>query len=147
VQSHEATVTNDIEERKKLSFEQAEGAEPLPSQLQLREISPRLRALLWDRIHSSLKEAWEGSDYGTAYLDKPWSFILKDEHVYRQHRMADDFENDSKKLALQLLFWFEVSALSGSPVSSAPERPCDNVGGLNPLSIKSDCNAADFLDW
>jgi hypothetical protein len=27
-----------------------------------------------------------------------------------------------------------------------PERPCDNVGGLNPLSIKSDCNAADFLD-
>jgi hypothetical protein len=39
-----------------------------------------------------------------------------------------------------------VSALSGSLVRSAPERPCDNVGGLNPLSIKSDCNAADFLD-
>jgi hypothetical protein len=49
-------------------------------------------------------------------------------------------------LALQLFFRFEVSALSGSLVSSAPERPCDDVGGLNPLSIKSDCNAADFLD-
>jgi hypothetical protein len=49
-------------------------------------------------------------------------------------------------LALQLFFRFEVSALSGSLVSSAPERPCDNVGGLNPLLIKSDCNAADFLD-
>jgi hypothetical protein len=49
-------------------------------------------------------------------------------------------------LPLQLFFRFEVSALSGSLVSSAPERPCDDVGGLNPLSIKSDCNAADFLD-
>jgi hypothetical protein len=71
-----------IDERKKITFEQAEGAEPLPSQLQLGEVSPQLRALLWDRIHSYLKEAWEHSDYGTAYLDKPWSIILKDEHVY-----------------------------------------------------------------
>ena len=30
-------------------------------------------------------------------------------------------------LALQLPFCFEVSALSGSLVSSAPERPCDDV--------------------
>jgi len=36
--------------------------------------------------------------------------------------------------------------LSGSLVSSAPERPCDDVCGLNPLSSESDGNAADFLD-
>ena len=49
-------------------------------------------------------------------------------------------------LALQLPFCFEVRALGGSLVSSAPERPCDDVCGLNPLSSKSDCNTADFLD-
>jgi hypothetical protein len=36
--------------------------------------------------------------------------------------------------------------LSGSLVSSAPERPCDDVCGLNPLSSEPDGDAADFLD-
>jgi hypothetical protein len=49
-------------------------------------------------------------------------------------------------LALQLRFGFEVSALSGSLVGSAPERPSDDVCGLNPLSRKSNGNAADFLE-
>jgi hypothetical protein len=49
-------------------------------------------------------------------------------------------------LALQLLFWFEVSALSGSLMGSAPARPCDDVCGLNTPSRESDGNAADFLD-
>ena len=48
-------------------------------------------------------------------------------------------------LALQLSF-FEVSALGGDLVSSAPERPCDDVCGLNTVSSESDGNAADFLD-
>ena len=34
-------------DRKKLTFEHAEGAEPLPSQMQLKEVSPQLRAVLW----------------------------------------------------------------------------------------------------
>jgi hypothetical protein len=45
-----------------------------------------------------------------------------------------------------LRFGFEVSALSGSLVGSAPERPSDDVCGLNPLSRKSNGNAADFLE-
>jgi hypothetical protein len=100
-------VTNDIEARKKIMFEQAEGVEPLPSQLQLREISAQLRALLWDRIHSRLKDAWEHSDYGTAYLDKPWSTILRDEHVWRQHGMVDDFKNEAKTLIAKTRDIFE----------------------------------------
>jgi hypothetical protein len=48
-------------------------------------------------------------------------------------------------LALQLSF-FEVSALSFRLVGSAPERPCDDVCGLNPLLSESDGDAADFLD-
>ena len=49
-------------------------------------------------------------------------------------------------LALQLPFCLDVSALSGGLVSPAPERPCDDMRGLNPLSRKSDGDAADFLD-
>jgi hypothetical protein len=48
-------------------------------------------------------------------------------------------------LALQLPF-FEVMALSFRLVGSAPERPCDDVCGLNPLLSESDGDAADFLD-
>ena len=49
-------------------------------------------------------------------------------------------------LALQLPFCFEVRALGDGLVSSAPEGPCDGVCRLNPLSIKSDGNAANFLE-
>jgi hypothetical protein len=92
-------LTKDIEERKKLTFEQAEGIEPLPSQLKLREVSPRLRAVLWHEVHSYLSSAEQSPAYDDySYLDEPWSIILKDEHIYRQHRMADDFENDPKEL-------------------------------------------------
>jgi hypothetical protein len=91
-------VTDNIEDRKKLSFEQAEGAAPLPSQLQLREVSQQLRALLWSRVHFYLKEATEHSNYGPNYLDQPWSNILRDEYVHRQLRMVDDFKNDAQHL-------------------------------------------------
>ena len=48
-------------------------------------------------------------------------------------------------LALQLPF-FEMSALGGGLVDSAPERPSDDMGGLNPLSSEPDGDSADFLD-
>jgi hypothetical protein len=50
------------------------------------------------------------------------------------------------KLALQLPFCFEVRALSCSLVGSAPEGPSDDVRGFDPRSMKSDGNAADFLE-
>ena len=49
-------------------------------------------------------------------------------------------------LALQLPFCFEVRALSDRLVSSAPERPCDVVRGLDSFSAESDGEASDFLD-
>jgi hypothetical protein len=96
-----------IEERKKLTFEQAEGAEPLPAQLQLRKVSPQLRALLWGCLHSFLSDATSHPDYAPDALDKPWSIILKDEHVHRQHLMADDFANDAKMLTKNIRPIFE----------------------------------------
>jgi hypothetical protein len=49
-------------------------------------------------------------------------------------------------LALQLPTCFEMRPLSGGLVSSAPERPCDDVWGLDALSGESGGDAADFLD-
>jgi len=49
-------------------------------------------------------------------------------------------------LALQLRFCFEVRSLSDRLVSSSPERPCDDVRGLDPLSSEPDGDAANFLD-
>ena len=52
----------------------------------------------------------------------------------------------SDRLALQLPFCFEVRAPSDRLVSSAPERPCDDVGGLDPFSSEPDSDAPNFLD-
>src|SRR4051812_47277405 len=51
-------LADDFEDRKKLSFEQAEGAEPLPSQLRMREVSPRLR----DAEHATIVKAFASLD-------------------------------------------------------------------------------------
>jgi hypothetical protein len=49
-------------------------------------------------------------------------------------------------LALQLPFCFEVGAPCDCLVSSAPERPCDDVCWLDPLSSEPDGDASNFLD-
>jgi hypothetical protein len=54
--------------------------------------------------------------------------------------------SDLSGLALQLPFCFEVRPLSCSLVGSAPEGPSDDVRGFDPRSMKSDGDAADFLE-
>ncbi|KWV59688.1 hypothetical protein AS156_30585 [Bradyrhizobium macuxiense] len=49
-------------------------------------------------------------------------------------------------LALQLSFCFEVRPLSCRLVGSAPEGPSDDERGFDPRAMKSDGNAADFLE-
>ena len=60
--------------------------------------------------------------------------------------MTQAFQGTENGLALQLPFCFEVRALGGSLVRSAPAGPCDDVCGLNTLPSEFDGNAADFLD-
>ncbi len=84
-------------ERKALSFEQAEGAEPLPAQLRLRELSNELRAHLWEAIYRSLKRSYYRGQDGSEFLE-PWENIFYRLHVYREHRMVDEFENDFQGL-------------------------------------------------
>jgi hypothetical protein len=62
------------------------------------------------------------------------------------HRAAASHGYQPLTLTLQLPFCFEVRPLSGGLVSSAPERPCDDVCGLDPLPSESDGDAANFLD-
>lgn len=100
-------MTKDIDDRMKLSFEQAEGAAPLPSQLQLREISRELRAVLWDAVHDHLNGAINYVSYGDNYVGEPWSIILKAEHVFRQHKMTDDFNTDPEHIIRQVRSIFE----------------------------------------
>jgi AbiJ N-terminal domain 4 len=77
-------------ERKKLTFAQAEGLEPLPTQLALREISQQFRAALWAELNWIFGRHQGFTTYGDEILESPWSIILEDAHVYHHHRL-DDF--------------------------------------------------------
>ena len=85
-------------EHKKITFEQAEGAEPLPSQLKLKEISRQLRASRWNVIHTHLEDARNTRERGSPYFSPPWEGILRYIHIHRDHGMVDEFENDARKL-------------------------------------------------
>jgi hypothetical protein len=87
--------------RRKLPFEQAEGAAPLPSQLKLKEISQQLRASLWNVIYTHLTDATSYMG-GIAHLRSPWEGIFRYMHVARDHAMADEFENDARKLTAKV---------------------------------------------
>jgi hypothetical protein len=63
-------MASEYEDRKGLTFEQAEGAEPLPSQLKLREVSRELRARLWAVFVKLLQGA---------------SVILMGGNIYKNH--------------------------------------------------------------
>jgi hypothetical protein len=78
-----------LEQRKKLSFEQAEGVAPMPSQLARGAISQEFRAVLWFVLAGELERhrVHSGSD---GPLHDPWLTILQEAHAYRHHRL-DDF--------------------------------------------------------
>src|ERR1700704_6652111 len=83
-------MAGEYEDRKRLTFEQAEGAEPLPSQLKLKEVSPELRARLWAIFHRLLDDTREA--YPRDVLEGPFLEVLYDWHVVRCFKAADEFE-------------------------------------------------------
>ena len=90
-------------ERRRLTFEEAEGVEPLPSQLQLKEISQHLRAVLWQVVHQYLEKATKHSSMGGhPWLDDEWFTILQANHVRRKHGMIDDLKNIAKDRILHV---------------------------------------------
>lgn len=87
----------DIESRKQMTFEQAEGIEPPPGQHKLKEISPELRALLWVEIHNHLQAAGHFNGIRGEFL-QPWLNIFKTMHILRDHGMIDEFVNHQESL-------------------------------------------------
>lgn len=85
---------NEFSYRKELTFEQAEGAAPLPSQLALKEVSDGLKAKMWQLFHDSIVSV-RGD-----WLEGKWNEILRDHHVDRLNLPIDRF-NEYKKLALR----------------------------------------------
>lgn len=81
-------IDDELARRKEITFEQAEGIEPLPTQLALREIPQKLRAVLWAMVHGSLNAC---TDKYHISVVSPWRDILYAKHVMRDHRMADEF--------------------------------------------------------
>ena len=78
-------------DRTKVTFEQAEGAEPLPTQLKPKEVTKRLRALLWYVLHSHLDKATQPHEFARSTLRDPWRQLMLDMHVFRLHSPADEF--------------------------------------------------------
>jgi len=85
-------------DRGKVTFEQAEGLEPLPAQLQPKELSAALRARLWYVLYHGLDKATHHSEFDNATIKDPWLTILFEMHIFRFHKPADEFRPYAKPL-------------------------------------------------
>ena len=95
-------------DRRQRTFEQAEGVEPLPTQLQPKELSKQLRAIVWLLVYESLKADTRRDLMGDVppYFGDNWGNILYAHHVMHEHLMADDFENNASGLTEKLKILF-----------------------------------------
>ena len=83
----------------KLTFEQREGLAPLPSQLALGTLSQEARAYLWALVHESMTRSMRYPALGGhPHLQEPWHGIMRKKHLFRDHRMADEFQNNAGAL-------------------------------------------------
>jgi hypothetical protein len=76
--------------RQGLTFSEAEGLAPLPTQLQLGEISPAIKAELWAIFHGQIERSTR--DYGR-HIAEPLLAIAKNHWVRSQERMIDEFNS------------------------------------------------------
>jgi hypothetical protein len=95
-------LTDDLyDQRKELTFAQAEGAEPLPTQLSRTKISLQLASLVWADVHHRLRSSRDTYSSGNRILGD-WDDILRDYHVFGLHQPIDEFLTDSKILVKQV---------------------------------------------
>lgn len=81
-------------DRAKLTFEQAEGLEPLPTQLKPKQLTQGLRSGLWFTLHLRLQDATEPYDLT---IQGDWQAILLSHHVFRLNLPADEFNPSAKQ--------------------------------------------------
>jgi hypothetical protein len=85
---------SEYEDRKRLTFEEAEGVAPIPAPLALKEVSRELRARLWAIVYNSITESSRQPEYSKPHLVAPWSTLLEAMHIYRDYKPADEFTTD-----------------------------------------------------
>jgi hypothetical protein len=88
-------VGDGLEDRKRLTFEQAEAVEAPPTQLKLKELSPEFRAIAWAIVLDSIDESRQHDSYGTS-VTGGWKSILRERHIFRLHLPADEFDASYK---------------------------------------------------
>jgi hypothetical protein len=94
-------------DRTKVTFEQAEGLEPLPSQLKPRELTQHLRAGFWLVLNDELDK---NTQRHTWVLHPPWKTILHGVHVFRRALPTDEFDPTTH----QQKEWLKPTILQGS---------------------------------
>lgn len=70
---------DEIARRKTLTFAQAEGAEPLPTQLKREQVSDQLRAAVWEYIYTEMNRTAQHDTF--KYVGSPWRDVLKNAHA------------------------------------------------------------------
>jgi hypothetical protein len=71
-------------DRKRLTFEQAEGVDPSPAQLPPKEIFQQLAAALWAVVYESVMKTTSYDGFHSR-LGCDWTEIRYDYHVYHEH--------------------------------------------------------------
>lgn len=131
-----------IEARKKLTFEQAEGAEPLPSQLKPKELTRELRARLWELVLGNI----EGDVNSFTYeIGGRWAGILQRVHVNHYGRMIDNFDTDLRRQKMTLRPIFEKGdylKVFGFIQAVLRDRRCPENFSNRINQILTDCRSA-----
>ena len=88
-------MTDEYAERRGLTFAQAEGVEPLPTQLVLGELSQPLRVRLSKVLLESLNTDCQSDSvgYGDSWVGGRWGRILYDKHILFDHKFPDEYSN------------------------------------------------------
>ena len=96
-------------DRKNLTFEQAEGVAALPRQLRPGEITASLRSKLWKIFFEKLDSRKTTGNYGHQ-LGFPWNQILIDYHVNHQNKMVDKFSSKLRSHVSELSDLFNAGS-------------------------------------
>lgn len=89
-------------DRKEISFREAEGLTPLPTQLQPKHLSKAMRVRLWELFYSDIRARSLNHTLGST-----WSSILYQHHVEVHEQFADDFSDDMEMTRYRLRPLFE----------------------------------------
>ena len=89
----ELNVVDELARRRALSFKQAEGLEPLPSQLNREEVSRQLRSLCFNAVHRMFVKNLDRN--GWIDFNSGLFKFLEHKHYYIDHGYENDFDAQS----------------------------------------------------